>query len=169
MLTKKHTQWYKWLWDPCQRFIVCVQGCQGLRDSWYRPERSISGSDGRHPEESHRDCVCQNLPTTETHHCRGLPETGWEILGVSFLFLFLHKTFYILKKRQKTTLLAFWFFLCYYTFTAADGASYPLKEESDRCIKNDFLYFFLLSFISKSVYLNFWIHSFGHLNVTVSF
>lgn len=59
-----------------QCFNVCVQGCQGLCDPRYRPERSISGSDGRHPEESHRDCLCQDFPTAETHHCRGLSETG---------------------------------------------------------------------------------------------
>lgn len=81
---KECSQTTKWahskLCAPCQRFDVCVQGRQGLCDPWYRPERSNSGPDGRHPEESHRDRLCQDLPTAEAHHCRGLPEAGWCIM-----------------------------------------------------------------------------------------
>lgn len=55
---------------------MCSQGRQSLRDPRIRPERSLAGPDGWRAEESHRDCVRQNLSTAETHHRGGLPETG---------------------------------------------------------------------------------------------
>lgn len=56
---------------------VCVKGRQSMCDPWHRPERSESGADRRYPAESHRDRLCQDLPTAEAHHRGGLPEAGW--------------------------------------------------------------------------------------------
>lgn len=63
-------------WNKSLFALLFYQGCQSMCDPWLGSEGSDPGADGRSFEEPHRDCLCQDLPTTEAYHCRGLPETG---------------------------------------------------------------------------------------------